>query len=205
MTIRATIAAQLLAGFVPAAGALTWDEAINGDLASNNLAPTALTFGPGLNVVKGTMGGDPGDGIPLDRDFFTVSVGPNQAITSINIRAFSPVGASFYAIGPGTTIDITNSATHLSNILINGTGEILPTLAAGSYIGGTGLSNPMGPGTYTIWFQEVSAVVTYDIAYTLIQTTPTKAVPFMPAGLLIAAAAGCCAIGLRALRGPATS
>lgn len=194
----------LLAGLAPCAHAIVWDEAINGDLSGSNTAPTPITFDLGVNTIKGTMGGDPGDGIPLDRDFFTVTVGPNQAITSINVLAFG-AARSFYAIGPGTSIDITSAANHLSNVIISGTGEILPTLAAGAFNGGTGLSNPIGPGTYIFWLQEVSSVVPYEMAYTLTSTAPAKAVPFLPAGLLIAAAVACGAFGMRALRGRVTA
>lgn len=147
--------------------ASVWDEALNGDLSGDGNAPTTLTFDLGLNHVTGTMGGDPGEGIPLDRDIFKVTVPSGQQISSIDVVTFSPAGASFYAIAGGSSISLTSSANHLSNILIKNTGEILPTLAAGAYNGGTGLTNPIPAGTYTIWFQEVSSVVSYDFAYTV--------------------------------------
>jgi hypothetical protein len=127
-----------------------------------------MTFDLGENRVKGTMGGDPGDGIPLDRDIFKVTIPSGRWITSINVLTYTPTGLSFYAIAAGESIDITSSANHLSNKLISGNGEILTSLADGAYNGGTGLTNPMPAGTYTVWFQEVSSVVTYDIAYTVV-------------------------------------
>lgn len=152
-----------------------WDEGLNGDLApapgASASSPfgsaTVLTFDLGVNRVKGTMGGDPGDGIPLDRDIFTVTIPVGQQISSIEVLTYTPSGQSFYAISSGTTISLNNGATHLSNMLVKGSGQILPTLAAGAYNGGTGLSNPIPAGTYTIWFQETSSVVTYDFAYTV--------------------------------------
>lgn len=131
--------------------AASWNESIDGDLTAtitSNIASSAtnLNFDLGVNVVTGTMGGDPGDGIPLDRDFFTFTVAPSQSLTSINFLAFSPAGASFYAIAPGTSISLNDPAGHLSNVLISSTGEYLDDLDLGSYSGGTGLTAPLGAG-----------------------------------------------------------
>ena len=183
--------AACLFAFAMQAEAFAWDEAIDGDLSSLNTSPTPIAFTTGVNVVKGTMGGDASDGIPVDRDFFTFTLAPNQTVTSINVRVFGPGGASFYAIGPGTSINISSAATHLSNTLISGPGEILPTLAAGPYFDGTGLSNPIGPGTYTVWLHELSSVVTYDFTYTVVTSTnavATRKVPAMPLAALLALA-----------------
>ena len=143
-----------------------WDEAFQGDLSGNNLAPTALTLGLGVNTIRGTMGRDlPQD--PVDRDIFTFTIAPGRTLSSINVIVFTPTNQSFYAIAPGTTINITDPATHLANTLVQHTGDILPQLALGSYSGGTGITDPLGPGTYTAWFQELSSVVTYEVDYTI--------------------------------------
>ncbi len=147
--------------------ALVYRENISGDLSSNHLAPTPLTFDVSVNRISGTMGGDPGEGIPLDRDFFKFTLAPGQALTSINVLQFDPQGQSFYAISGGPTIGITSPADHLSNVLVTGLGEILDDLDNGSYSGGLGLTAPLQPGTYTVWFQELASVVTYDFAYTV--------------------------------------
>jgi len=150
-----------------AAFALNYSESVNGDLSGNENAPTQLTFNPGVNSVSGVMGRDePGD--PVDRDFFTFTLAPGQSLTSINVLQFDPIGSSFYAIAAGTSINITDPANHLSNILVSGPGEILDDLDASSYSGGIGLNAPLGSGTYTIWFQELASVVTYDFNYTVV-------------------------------------
>ncbi|MCE9611171.1 MAG: PEP-CTERM sorting domain-containing protein [Chthoniobacter sp.] len=147
--------------------AVNWNEAIDGDLSGNNLAPTPLTLGLGVNLISGTMGKDLPQA-PVDRDMFTFMLAPGQYLTSIDFLVFTPTNQSFYAIAPGATINDTDPATHLSNTLINGTGEFLDNLALGAYSGGTGLTDPVGPGTYTIWLQELSSVVTYQTAYTVV-------------------------------------
>jgi DNA gyrase/topoisomerase IV subunit B len=59
--------AACLFAFARHAEAFAWDEAVDGDLSSLNTAPTPIAFTTGVNVVKGTMGGDAGDGIPVDK------------------------------------------------------------------------------------------------------------------------------------------
>lgn len=160
------------------ARAIDYIESINGDLTATIASeiassPTPLVFGLGVNTVSGTMGGDAGEGILLDRDFFTFTLAPGQTLTSINMLVFSPVGQSFYAIAPGTSISLISPAGHLSNVLINGTGEYLDDLALGAYSGGTGLTAPLGAGTYTVWFQELASVVTYSTSYTVVPEPST--------------------------------
>jgi hypothetical protein len=144
-----------------------WDEAIQGDLSNNNNSPAALTLGLGVNSVKGTMGRDLPQN-PVDRDMFTFTIAAGRALTSINVVTFTPTNQSFYAIAPGTSINDTDPATHLANTLVQHTGDILPQMALGSYSGGTGITDPLGPGTYTVWFQELSSVVTYQMDYTIV-------------------------------------
>jgi hypothetical protein len=170
------------------AQAFTWNETVSGDISSNPLAPTPFALDVGVNSVSGTMGRDlPSD--PIDRDIFTFTLAPGQFLTSINVVVFQPTNQSFYAIAPGTSIDIEDPSHHLSNTLVKGEGEILDDLAAGAYSGGTGLAAPLGAGIYTVWFQELSSVVTYQIDYT-VQAIPEPAT----------AAWGLCAMAVAGLR-----
>jgi hypothetical protein len=152
------------------AHAAIYDEALRGDLSNSPTAPTLLTFEPGANIVRGIMGGDPGDGIPLDPDFFTFTLPPLHQLTSIRVDTYTPQGRSFYAISGANFITVENTggtANHLSNCLVDGTGEYLPRLSAGAEFGGLGLPNPVPSGTYTVWFQEVASVTTYQFTYTV--------------------------------------
>lgn len=168
-----------------AANAATlWNEAVSGDLSGNNNAPTLVTFSSGTNTIMGTMGRDPGDSIPLDRDIFTFTIEPGYQLNAIDVITFSPLGRSFYAIAPGTSISLTDPSGHLSNTLVTGLYDILAPMAAGSYSGATGITNPLGPGTYTAWFQEVASVVTYRMDYQI------AAVPEPSHGLLLLVGAG---------------
>jgi len=151
-----------------AQAAFVYLESISGDLSGDNNAPTLLHFLPGTNLINGVMGDDEfGTGPPLDQDFFTFTLAPGEYLTAINVTQFSLLGGSgsFFAISRGTSITVDSTANHLSNHLINGLGDILPTLDSGSYSGGLGLDAPLGPGDYTVWFQETSALVPYQIEY----------------------------------------
>jgi hypothetical protein len=190
-----------------AASALTYDEAQRGDLSGVSNAPTPLTFDTGPNIVRGVMGGDLGDGIPVDRDIFTFTLLPTQSLAAINVLALQPAGASFYAIAPGTSISLTDASGHLANTLVSAPGQELLARMLNSYSGGTGISKPLGPGgTYTVWFQELSSVTSYSIEYVVTESpTPTnpaalRTVP-LPAWSLALGSLALAALGARVARG----
>lgn len=164
--------------------ATLWNEAVSGDLSGNHLAPTPVTFTSGTNTLMGSMGDAPADGIPLDRDIFTFTIAPGFQLNAIDVIAYSPLSQPFYAIAPGTSISITDPSGHLANTLVTGLNDLLFQMAGGSFSGGTGISSPLGPGTYTAWFQEVSAVVTYQMDYQV------AAVPEPSHGMLLLSGIG---------------
>ena len=153
------------------AGAATvHDESVDGDLSSDPFAPTALSIGVGSNLVLGTMQAS-GD----TRDYFTFSIGADQALSSIFLRDYTDVASSspgdtgFAGIIAGTTSFIPNGAT-VSNFL--GTNHVVPAQVgtdillalAGAPFGGTGFTPPLGPGDYTFLIQQTGNELT---AYSL--------------------------------------
>lgn len=146
--------------------ALNFVEAVDGDLSNDNLAPTPLTLSSGLNLISGRMGRP--DGGQIDRDIFTFTLPLGLFLSSIEVLSIDSLDNSFYAIASGTSINVDNPTTHLSNALIGGSGEYLDDLADGPEFGGTGLTSPVGAGTYTIWFQEAAVERNYQMAYTVV-------------------------------------
>jgi len=200
-TLLAAAAALCLSASLPAQ-LTNYVESISGDLSNLGTAPTFLNFDVGLNTVSGTMG-RPNRTSPIDADIFTFSINPGEWVTSISILNFAPVAApgfagSFFAISGSNTIDLVNPSLHLSNRLINGTGEILPGLAAGAFsdtLTGAqdqpptlGLTAPLGQGTYTIWFQELSTNVDYSIGVTVSAVPEPSTYALAGAGALTAMA-----------------
>jgi hypothetical protein len=103
---------------------------------------------------------------------------------SFSRRSKCSLDNSFYAIAAGTSINDTDPLTHLGNALIGGPGEYLDDLADGPEFGGTGLASPVGPGTYTIWFQDAAVERNYQMAYTVVPEPSVAATLSGGAGLL---------------------
>ena len=82
-----------LAGF--AAADVVWDEAVDGELSDNYLAPTQLDFAEGLNTVIFTTDRE-GD----DRDIFTFDVGDGLELTGIILDLFDTNGSEHEDVGP---------------------------------------------------------------------------------------------------------
>lgn len=173
-TILLALFAAGAVGATASAQVVNYVESISGDLSGNGVAPTSFDVDLGLNTFAGTMG-RPSSTAPIDRDIFTFQINPWEQVTALWVLEYSPVAApgpigSFLALSGSNTISIASPALHLSNALVAGPGDYLPVLAAGSYsdtLGSQpatlGLTAPLGGGTYTLWFQELTTNVNYTI------------------------------------------
>lgn len=173
-TLPMTLTAALLAvACAPAAAQIvTYDESVDGDLSGDGENPTPLgVFGAGVHTITGTMGLLP-DG-NFDADMFIFELDGLQ-MNSIFVESITPGDNSFYAIAAGTRIDTNDPNTHLSNILIGGPGEYFDDLANPLY-GGSGISGPLGTGTYTVWFQETNLSRDYVMRYSVPLPEPAAA------------------------------
>jgi len=141
---------------------IIWDEfTAQGDLSGVNTSPTPLTLSGGSNIVRGFTTNS-----PLDRDFFTVGVGPGQFLDSITLNAFSPAvsSSSFFAVQSGSQVTSISSSTALLGSALVSTSlvgtDVLDNLGVATLPGfgkqGIGFTGPLGPGTYTFWFQETN-------------------------------------------------
>lgn len=155
------------------AAPLIYNENPSGDLSSSGNAPTLLNFDIGVNSVSGTMGRT---GSVVDSDIFTFTVEAGEVLTSLFLVSANPAENSFFAIGAGSTIstNATNpfedGSSHMSNLMTLGrTGEFLGELAAARVYGSgpSTVTDPLGPGTYTIWFQETTTTVNYELQFTI--------------------------------------
>jgi len=140
------------------------DESVDGDLSNDNMSPTALLFNIGQNDIIGSTTNS-----PLDRDFWTFTIGANEQLDSVTFLQFDTTeDRSFFAVASGGTVPSVASATGLlgSNLIGDpevGT-DVLDNLGAAAF-GGTGFSGPLGPGSYTFWFQETAANVDYSFRF----------------------------------------
>lgn len=147
------------------AAPLIYNESTDGDLGPSASNPKVLDFDVGVNYITGTMGKLPS--LPVDADFFTFALLPGELLTSISVVALSFPG-NFYALQSGATIDTGNGSAHLFNTLVLGLGEIVDKPRYEPSSGSVdGFPDPLGAGTYTVWYQELGGVVNYSFAYTV--------------------------------------
>lgn len=145
----------------PAVAAVVHDEATDGDLSNDRLAPTTLSFSLGGNEVFGTSGAS---GDSVDLDYFTFTVLPGQALTSIQVLegTESLENLSFIAIQRGDQVTVAPDATdavglygwwHYSPADIGS--DILDDIGVPA-AGSEGFTPPLGAGDYAIWIQEAN-------------------------------------------------
>jgi hypothetical protein len=148
----------------PRADVIAWDESVNGPFSSNGLSPTAITFVAGGNEILGSYGVAVAGG-PVDRDYFTFTVGAGSELAAIIVVPSTTVAgsASFIGIEAGPQVTLPpNTATatgllgwHLTRPAADIGNDILPLIGNPMpSLGATGFSPPLGPGIYSVWLQE---------------------------------------------------
>ena len=160
--LLATLALAL--GLAPAAGAVVvHDEALDGDLSNDRLAPTVLSVGVGTNSVIATSQRG-------DREFYSITLAAGTSLAAINLASYSGTDIAFVAIQNGTTFTEDPASPNVANILGythfgpgpgGATGDILASMGAGS--GAIGFTPPLPSGSYTFWSQQTGPAVTYRL------------------------------------------
>lgn len=163
---RTLCALAAVVALAPAALAVDYDELMMGDLSDDQFAPTDIgVLTTGSNTVTGST-----TNAPLDRDFWTFTIAPGDELTGIVIDSFGPrENNSFIALVSGTEFTtIEDASGYLGATLIGnasfgaGVGDnVLPNIGQ-ALLGGTGFTGSIGPGTYSLWFQETADVIDYS-------------------------------------------
>ena len=140
-----------------------WDESLDGDLSTNPATPTPISLGLGSNSVAGTIV------TPADtRDYLTFTLVAGQTLDAIELLDYSFVGSGapgdrgFFAIFSGAVGAEPAGGNHLySSHLDQGlfplNSDILPSVSGDGGIAGTGLTLPVGAGTYTFLVQQTGS------------------------------------------------
>jgi len=190
-------------GLAPSAYAvnIVYDEAVNGDLSSNNLNPTQLALSDGSNHVLGSTTGNPN----LDRDFFSFTIPSGYLLNEIILDNYIGLddivpNQGFFAVQEGPRIEnetVSGNNPPLLGATLIGPGagtevgdNLLDNLGAAAPIQGRTFvgfpSGNLGEGTYTFWIQETrGGIQSYDLDFEV-----TK-VPESHSLLGISAALGC--------------
>lgn len=152
---------------VPITSTLPYDEASDGDLSGDPLAPNLFTLGMGSNVITATS-------VQGDREYFTIIVPEGTVLDSIFLESYTSEGEqSFIGIQRGITFTEPYSDAMASNLLgyallggdpaAAGT-DILDDMGQGA--DAMGFSGPLPAGTYALWAQETStAAATYRLNF----------------------------------------
>lgn len=190
--MRTRILAAVAAGFAlvggPAGADVIWDEAVDGDLSSDNLNPTLLAFAPGSNVVFGDTSPNP----DLDPDYFTMVIPVGYELSSIIFEEYvSMDNQAFFAVEVGGQISDTGSPVALlAAALIGGAEgsmqgeELLDDLQNANIWGG--FTGNLGAGTYTFWYQETSSATEYGFDFVITQVPAPASAMLAVGGLLLA-------------------
>lgn len=201
---RPRLAGLLLAMLSSAAGAATLDEAGAGDFSNDRLAPTLWLLDGSSAAANGetghnVLGGRFGRSGVVDLDYVHVVIPAGYQWSELRVgQQTTTAGAagSFIGVALGSTMPVPPTAgspdglylwSHFGNA-DRGT-DILPRLKLNGGAAGGYLEGAIGPGSYTLWLQELSPG-SYPYRLNLVLSP----VPVPPSGLLAAA-------GLLALAG----
>lgn len=172
--MKTCLAAALLAGTACAHAATSWDEASQGDLSSNGLAPTLVSMAPGHNLVIGTMG-NAGNGI--DRDYFTFTIPAGHVLSSLHLLPATDVsgGASFFALQAGPQITVSTSGAGVEALYgFNHYGpDLIDQDILVAMVGPQ--KAPVPAGTWSVWMQETGGEVRYGLDFVITQAVPEPA------------------------------
>lgn len=178
----ALIGAGLLLALTPtpALAQVIWDEAINGDLSNDQLAPTPLTLNPGQNSIIAKMSGTTSD--PRDWVSLTVPAGfqLSGVVNSVYVSA-DAVSFMGFQSGPAFLGNIFDPGSyagylHIGTEVQNGTYPIMNLVGVellaimadpNSNPGATGVNPPLPEGVYTFLFQQLGATTNYQMDFTV--------------------------------------
>jgi hypothetical protein len=180
--LRAGLLALSCGAAAPSFAATVWSEQVDGDLASDGLAPTPLSFATGGNTVIGSMGGG-------DIDYFRFTVPSGALLSAVIVNTGTAVSGaqSFFAIqaGPQVTVTPTGGGTGPGSLLAfdhyDGT-DVGTNLLARLLPGSPGLA----AGTYAVWLNETgsSAAYNFDFVLTAVPEPATAGLLLLGLGVL---------------------
>ena len=166
--------------------------ATNDDFSNDNANPDDVVLNPGSNTL--VAGQEPGD-----NDYITIEVPEGQQLVEANLLAYEGgTNATFLGIETGDTFTSENDLVNNNAPLEGGTiydetaigNDLLPLLASDQVEGDgtptTGLTLPLGPGTYTLWFGQngtPSSVSTVELVTEAISINPTLSVTLDPTSI----------------------
>ncbi len=194
-TLRAaTAAALLMAG---AAAQAAWNEATDGDLSNNGLAPSFAAFVAGSNLLSGTTGRAAAGG-PVDRDYLHFTVPAGHALQALQVLpgTTSLGSGAFIGLMSGSTFTVPPDAASAAGLLgwtIFGVDQIdtdiLEVMSFPSF-DSIGFTVPLPAGDYSLWIQELAVgTASYRLDFVVAEVPEAPSVLAMLGGLALLGAA----------------
>lgn len=148
-----------------------WIEDDDGLLSSDNFSPTFVgQLRPGSNTIAGTVDVSPF----IDPDFFTIEIPDGISLNRIILNRYDTTQSnSFFGIEAGTQVSDLYGFNLMGGALIGGVdgtnvGDDILDDISGSTIGNGSINGSLGPGTYTVWFQEQGGLVDYEFDFQVV-------------------------------------
>ncbi len=177
---------------ITAVGTITEDDiivdsfngapAVNGDFSNNNVNPDDVILNLGTNTLVST-------GEFSDADYITFEVQAGQQLTAVNLSDYvGGQNGAFLGIQIGNTVpsqsDIQNAIATLDGGTVYSEDQIgtniLPLLATTTVEGAgqptNGLTLPLGPGLYTLWFNQNQNLTESTLEF-ITEEIPTSTTP----------------------------
>jgi hypothetical protein len=172
--------------------AVSYDEAVSGDLSNSGLSPTVVSVSQGQTQVFGSTGRQSG---VVDRDYFSFTIPAGQQLTSIVVLpGTTAANLSFLGMESGSQVTLPSNAASAAGLLgwthySPASGNVLPDMGVPA-AGSAGFTPPLPAGTYSFWVQELSTG-TYNYGFDFgLEPVPVSGVPDTGPGLLGCTAAG---------------
>lgn len=175
----------------PAAAGVAWDEANDGDLSGNRLAPTAVSVALGGNQLIGQT-------IRDDLDYVTFQVPAGAQLTALYLDHYlSEDFTAFIGLQAGSVFTEPNVGANPANLLgyshfgdgVGNVGtDILDDLGQGA--GSQGFTPPLPAGDYTLWIQQTGMSLTeyaFDLRIEAVPEPSTLALGLATLALAVAA------------------
>lgn len=167
----------LIALAVPVNAAVIHNEAVNGDLGTDPLIPTALVFAVGSSTVIGTTGNPTG---VVDRDYVTFTLAAGQKLIGLNLLGLAPNNIAFTSFNAGATSYVPSATTaanflagiHITDAFVGS--DLMPMFVSDSVTGNFLPAPELGPGTYCFLIQQTSPILqSYSLEFVVSGPVPT--------------------------------
>jgi hypothetical protein len=159
------------------AWAVSFDEAVDGDLSGNRLSPTHLTLTAGVHSVSAVTGSIVGEEVEFDQEYLRIDLPAGYKLVAINMTEYDSFdGTAFIGVQAAETFsfdpeDARDNVASLLGWAHFGLNEghdlgadILPSIGAAGR-GSAGFTPPLMGPSFTFWIQQTGDPTSYQLDF----------------------------------------